>query len=146
MDKSDSAGSIFATTNSNNAKAKGWQVIYYADYYTQADTIPSTIGTFNCDGTIPYGTEKEGAFLVRTTPVGSYLPNPWGFYDMHGNVWEWCSNSVPAKKGSSEKMREVRGGSWGHGESFCSSSTRGRASQITGNSTIGFRIAMVKAD
>ena len=53
MDKSDSAGSIFATTNSNNAKAKGWQVIYYADYYTQADTISSTIGTFNCDGTIP---------------------------------------------------------------------------------------------
>lgn len=88
----------------------------------------------NCNGAYPYGTDEKGPTAGRTTPVGAYPANAWGLKDMHGNVWEWCSDiygpysTEPQTDptGAQEGTRRVlRGGSWNDGAGSCRSAYRG---------------------
>ena len=89
----------------------------------------------NCNGNYPYGTTTKGAYLKRTTTVGSYRPNAFGLYDMHGNVFEWCSDwydsayykNSPADNPTGPDAgsdRVIRGGSWSFGAVCCRSADR----------------------
>ncbi|HOX12023.1 MAG TPA: formylglycine-generating enzyme family protein [Spirochaetia bacterium] len=79
----------------------------------------------NFDGSRPYNSEILAEPLRRTTPVGSYPANPWGFHDMHGNVWEWCwdhyadkyyarSPDTDPRGAEGGRYRVLRGGAWGN--------------------------------
>jgi formylglycine-generating enzyme required for sulfatase activity len=105
----------------------------------------------NYDGNYPYSTCAKGTYLQKTMPVGSYAPNAWGLYDMHGNVLEWCSDwygdysSSPQtnpKGPSSGSSRVLRGGSWNYLGRLCRSAYRGYNDPSNRNNFIGFRLVV----
>lgn len=88
----------------------------------------------------------------RTQPVGRKRANAWGLYDMHGNVWEWCSDwhgsypngEVTDPTGpATGSHRVIRGGSWYYTPMLCRSARRGRDSSDYRNSSGGFRVVCV---
>ena len=88
--------------------------------------------------------------------VGFYVPNAWGLYDMHGNVYEWCldwnkqnldSDSVTDPAGeSSGSFRSIRGGSWYDNAQYCRSATRRLRRSLPGNkyNDLGFRVFLTR--
>jgi uncharacterized protein (TIGR02996 family) len=108
----------------------------------------------NCDGGHPY-LATPGPDLERTTPVGSYAPNAWGLFDMHGNVWEWCADRYAAdyyrrsprqdpRGARSGHLRVLRGGSWTDHATDLRCAYRYNGSPDHGDSRIGLRVLLVR--
>ena len=79
---------------------------------------------------------------LGTAAVGSYDPNKWGLYDMHGNVWEWCLDLYNPEWSS----RVNRGGSWGNHANYCTSSYRYYYYPSSDDYYFGFRLVRTLSD
>jgi len=108
----------------------------------------------NYDGNVPYADEKKGWCREKTVTVKSLPANPWGLYEMHGNVWEWCadwyddypSTPVTDPTGSDTgSSRVLRGGSWSNHGWRIRSANRGWYVPVNRDNYIGFRFVAGQA-
>ena len=108
----------------------------------------------NCDGNYPYGTTVRGSHRKETASVGSYLPNAWGLYDMHGNVLEWCmdrygkydDDALDPVGSDSGIYRVARGGCWDSPAPLCRSSNRSKYVPALRDFYLGFRLVCSSRD
>ena len=108
--------------------------------YYWGDTINASDANWN-----------HGSDANQTENVGQYAANPWGFFDMHGNVWEWTTNAWgmynseskinPFNVGSSDSSRVTRGGSFVRSGDYLSSAYRVSHGHAYKGSGVGFRVA-----
>ena len=115
-----------------------------------------TTDLVNYDGDYTYAFAPKGEYRGQTTDVGTFPPNAFGLYDMHGNVWEWCADpwhdnyeGAPQDgrvwlENGNENCSPLRGGSWVNIPKDCRSAYRddvNRAGRDYLNNAIGFRVA-----
>jgi len=112
--------------------------------YSWGDIIASTNANYNDSG------------YSQTRDVGQYAANPWGFFDMHGNVWEWTADWYQAAYPSGNPVidptgpasgsnRVARGGSWYNVGANLRSAKRHNNSPGNRPSNIGFRVGFQKS-
>jgi formylglycine-generating enzyme required for sulfatase activity len=119
------------------------------------DTI--TTDLVNYVGDHVYRAEPKGVYRHETIEVGSFPPNAFGLYDMHGTVWEWCADvwhrdyvGAPADgsvwEGEIGSQRVLRGGCWHDPPGLCRSAARLKYLRRDGEDYVGFRVALTSLD
>jgi formylglycine-generating enzyme required for sulfatase activity len=124
--------------------------------FSFGDSTCAPTGCTSCDlDDYAWWCANNGAFETPeygTKIVGRKLPNAWGLYDMHGNVWEWCQDwwhgdyTGAPTDGSAwdavgDTYRVLRGGEWGLSAADCRSARRNAIDPTSINSRVGFRVA-----
>ncbi|MFM6497258.1 MAG: formylglycine-generating enzyme family protein, partial [Dolichospermum sp.] len=103
----------------------------------------------NYHGNYTYASAPQSEYRQQTTDVGTFPPNAFGLYDMHGNVWEWCFdnwvnyNNAPTNGSavtSSSNKKLLRGGSWLNDPVHCRSAYRDSYDAGFGYRDYGFRV------
>lgn len=134
-----------------------WEYVARAGTTTLFST-GDTLTTYqaNFDGRRSYNSGPKGDYLAQTREVGNYKPNPFGVFDMHGNVSEWLSDcwhktyeGAPTDGSSWRRpprshrchRRSVRGGSWFRGARYLRSSARNSLAPHIRSYEVGFRVA-----
>jgi formylglycine-generating enzyme required for sulfatase activity len=129
---------------------KQWNEKYHQPFYC-GETITTELANYN--GNYLYAEENKGIYREKTTPVGSFPPNAFGLYDMHGNVWEWCADDwhdnydgAPTDgsawiSNDNSITRILRGGSYFLTPRNCRSASRN--SNNAGAYNRGFRVVCV---
>jgi formylglycine-generating enzyme required for sulfatase activity len=120
--------------------------------FSFGETITADLANYVSDHT--FREEPPGVFPHGSTPAGTYLPNAFGLYDMHGNVWEWCADSwhdsydgAPADgsiwEAQNPTHRMLRGGCWHDQPQLCRSATRLKQVPEEAEDYFGFRVVLV---
>jgi formylglycine-generating enzyme len=133
---------------------KGWTYTLPTEAQWEYACRAGTTTAYSFGDTI---TPKQANFVYnvgKTTQVGTYPANAWSFHDMHGNVWEWCSDrygaypsgAVSDPLGPSDgSYRVVRGGSWSLNGRNMRSANRNGNSPVNRDTYLGFRLSLQTA-
>lgn len=116
------------------------------------ETITTDLANYYGDNS--YSSEPNGKYRQQTTEVGSFPPNAFGLYDMHGNVWEWCLDTwhkdyngapidgSPWLSENDNQAKFLRGGSWANFPRYCRSANRSWLPRGYRDDDIGFRVVV----
>jgi formylglycine-generating enzyme required for sulfatase activity/serine/threonine protein kinase len=121
--------------------------------FHHGDSLDATQANF--EGRYPYGKGEKGEYRQKPIPVGSFQPNAFGLYDMHGNLFEWCQDYFDAdfyKKANGvandpvneqvKTIRVLRGGSWFNHGRHCRCADRFRYEPGHRDVSFGFRVVL----